>query len=205
MLPKPDGCLGCPFYGDALGFVPDEVIPNAKNQVYLQNPGEQEEQEGKPAVGPTGQVLNQTLLPRAGLSRGIDVSVCNALRCRYNHQNKLPSGKQLEEAIRRCRQFDSNDAGTKLTVAAGAAAWQAFDGPGSITDWRGFLAPNREKASNRVLGTLHPADLFRNPKMRLAVMNDWQKVKSYLEGTWPQEIPPFVRIPQDVSAESFYI
>ncbi len=211
MLPKPTGCLGCPFYGDGLGFVPDEVIPNAKVKVYLQNPGEQEEQEGKPAVGPTGQVLNQTLLPRAGLSRGLDVSVCNALRCRYNHQNKLPRGKELEGALKQCRQYDSHDSSTQLTVAAGAAAWQAFNGPGSITDWRGFLAPQTQTTasgrvgSERILGTLHPADLFRNPKMRLAVMNDWQKVKSYLEGTWPQEIPPFVRIPQDVSAESFYI
>ena len=194
------------MYGDGLGFVPDERVNGSVIDVYLQNPGEQEEQEGKPAVGPTGQVLNQTLLPRAGLSRGLDVSVCNALRCRYNHQNKLPRGKELEDAIRRCRQYDSVDSGTKLTVAAGAAAWQAFDGPGSITDWRGFLAPDSTlNAGRRVLGTLHPADLFRNPKMRLAVMNDWQKVKSYLEGTWPKEIPPFVRIPQDVSAESFYM
>jgi len=206
MLDKPKECLGCPWYGDGKGFCPDEIIPGAKVNVYLQGPGEQEEIEGKPAVGPTGQVLNQTLLPRAGLQRGVDVSVCNALRCRYNHQNKLPRGKLLEDAIKQCRQYDSTSSDTQLTVAAGAAAWQAFNGPGSITDWRGFLAP--DSASNkgrRVLGTLHPADLFRNPKMRLAVMNDWQKVKSYLEGTWPQEIPPFVRMPQDVSAESFYM
>src|SRR5436189_2197883 len=137
MLPKPEGCKGCSFYGDGLGWVPDEIIKGAKVKVYLQNPGEQEEIEGKPAVGPTGQVLNQTLLPRAGLQRGVDVSVCNTLRCRYNHQNKLPKGKLLEAAIRQCRQYDSTDEGSRLTVTAGAAAWQAFDGPGSITDWRG--------------------------------------------------------------------
>jgi len=199
MLDKPKECLGCPWYGDGKGFCPDEIIPGAKVNVYLQGPGEQEEQEGKPAIGPTGQVLNQTLLPRAGLSRGVDVSVCNALRCRWNHTNKLPRGKELEGAIRQCRQYDSNDSETKLTVAAGATAWQAFNGPASITDWRGFLAPNStSNEGRRILGTLHPADLFRNPKMRLAVMNDWQKVKSYLEGTWPQEIPTIITDPYQV-------
>src|SRR5207245_963376 len=155
MLPKPSGCIGCPFYGDGKGFVPDEIVQGAKVQVWLQNPGEQEEIEGKPAVGPTGQVLNQTLLPRAGLQRGVDVSVCNALRCRYNHQNKLPRGRELEGALAQCRRYDSKDGGTQLTVAAGAAAWQAFNGPGSITDWRGFLSPDKTDNKGRVLGTLH--------------------------------------------------
>jgi DNA polymerase len=128
------------MFAHGVGFVPDEVIPDAKVKVYLQNPGSEEEREGKPAIGATGNVLNDTLLPRAGLQRGKDVSVCNAIRCRWQGSNDLPPKPILMEAIKHCRQYDT--VGTeKLIVAAGAVAWLALGCPGSITDWRGFLAP----------------------------------------------------------------
>lgn len=52
-----------------------------------------------------------------------------------------------------------------------------------------------------VLATLHPADLFRNPKMKLAVMQDWRKLKLAREGKWPAQVPSYARIPQDAGIE----
>lgn len=42
-----------------------------------------------------------------------------------------------------------------------------------------------------VLCTLHPGDLFSNPKMALPMRLDWQKVRHCLNGTWPEKVPPF--------------
>lgn len=197
MLPKPDGCLACPMAQDMLGWVPDETIPGARVTVFLQNPGETEVHEGKPAVGASGHVLDTTLLPRAGLTRGKDVNVCNTLRCRWQGTNNLPPAHILNDAVKRCRQYDPPK--TELIVAAGALPWRTFvPGAGSVMDWRGF-------ALDGVLATLHPADLFRDPKMRLVVMNDWTKVRAYLNGTWPEPIPPYVKIPQDVRAGDFNV
>lgn len=41
-----------------------------------------------------------------------------------------------------------------------------------------------------VLAVLHVADLFRDPRMKYPSLLDWQKVRRYLEGTWPQPVPP---------------
>ncbi len=189
-MQKPKECLGCPFFGDGDGFVPDEFVDAPRVDVWLQNPGETEERKERPAVGATGDDLNEKFLPKAGLTRGEDVNVRNVLRCRWQlpsgeKTNKLPGGKILEKAIAHCRVHDRS--GASVAVACGAAAWKMFEGPGSITDWRGF--PHPEK---KVLATLHPADLYRNPAMKLPVGMDWSKVPGFEAGTWPKEIPPFL-------------
>lgn len=196
-MKKPDSCLGCPLYDDGQGFVPDEIVPGAKVDVWLQNPGDTEERKAQPAVGSTGDDLNDKFLPAANLTRGQDVSVRNVLRCRWRHPgtgkkvNNLPSGKVLEKAVQHCRVHDAST-GATVSVAAGALAWKMHGGPGSVTEWRGFLHPTKP-----VLCTLHPADLYRNPKMGLAVRQDWTKVPMYEAGTWPSAVPPFDVVESD--------
>jgi uracil-DNA glycosylase family 4 len=70
-------------------MVPDLVRPQAKVGVWMQNPGEEEEQVGVPAVGKTGQAQDKDFLPRAALTRD-DISIFNALRCRVDGSNDLP-------------------------------------------------------------------------------------------------------------------
>src|SRR5262249_6864545 len=125
----------------------DEPIPGAPVLVLGQNPGADEEREGRPFVGRTGEMMVREWLPRAGLIRGENVSIANTLRCRWQgpqgRTNNLPNGKVLNEAIRHCTEsYFRVPAGTKLIVAQGAVAWKAMGGPGSITDWRGFLKPD---------------------------------------------------------------
>lgn len=188
-MKKPDSCIGCPLFGDGFGYVPDEIIPGAPVDCWLQNPGATEEAKAFPACGATGDDLNDTFLPAAGLERGKDVSVRNVLRCRLisngKKVNDLPRGKDLAAAVKHCRVHDAATRAT-LSVAAGSLAWKMFDGPGSVTDWRGFLHPTKP-----VLCTLHPADLFRNPAMKLPVLHDWGRVEAIRNGTWPEAVPPF--------------
>lgn len=199
-MKKPASCQGCPLYDDGDGFVPDEIVPGATTDVWLQNPGETEERKAQPAVGSTGDDLNERFLPAAGLTRGQDVSVRNVLRCRWRHPgtgkkcNNLPSGKVLEQAIQHCRVHDAAT-GATVSIAAGGLAWRMQGGPGTITDWRGFPHPTKP-----VLATLHPADLYRNPKMKYPVLQDWAKVQPFQAGTWPKPVPPFqvVRTDQEV-------
>ena len=188
---KPSGCLGCPLYDDGDGFVPDEIVHGASTDVWLDNPNDNEERIGKPAMGSTGDDLNETFLPEAGLTRGADVSIRNVIRCRWRQPvtfkkiNKLPSGKVLEKAIQHCRVHDA-PTGATVSMAAGSLAWRMHGGPGSVNEWRGFPHPSKP-----VLATLHPSDLYRNPKMKKAVQQDWQKLDLYKRGVWPQPVPPF--------------
>lgn len=203
-MQKPPGCQGCPFFGNGDGYVPDEITPGARVLVLLQNPGAEEEKKGKPAIGATGDLLNETLLPQAGLTRGRDVSVANALRCRYTNpatgvrDNGLPSGKILDQAIAHCRQYD-RFSGHDLIVAAGGAAWKAMGQTGTISDWRGFLGPVVAPGGAQTLGVLHPADLFRDPKMKLPTLKDWSKVPHVLSGKYPRPVPPVKQVPYTAS------
>jgi DNA polymerase I len=52
-----------------------------------------------------------------------------------------------------------------------------------------------------VLATLHPADLFREPRMRLPTLRDWSKVPKFLKGTWPAEWPEIVEATEQDSGK----
>ena len=128
---------------DGLGFVPDEVVDGATIFVLGQNPGADEEREGKPFVGATGETMARDFFPRAGLTRGVNVSLGNVLRCRWvsdgQRTNLLPRGAVLRQAVAQCRQYLALPTTTKLVVACGALAWSALEKPGSISAWRGFV------------------------------------------------------------------
>src|SRR5574338_350241 len=121
MLPKPDTCRGCPFYGTGRGFVPDELRP-VPVLVLGQAPGSHEEagerlvaRAGKvkrwepaapaPFLGDAGYDLGRTYLPLAGLTRD-DVSLCSVVRCRVGHGGPLPplTHTAVRQAIQHCQQ-----------------------------------------------------------------------------------------------------
>jgi uracil-DNA glycosylase len=144
-LSKPEKCKGCPLYQSGEGFVPDEIIEGSEVFVLGQNPGEEEERQGKPFVGKTGQVMVSRYFPAAGLRRGENVSIGNTLRCRWKGGNTLPTGKLLSQAVVHCnREYLRIPISTRLVVSQGALAakFLARDDKLSIEKWRGFLLPN---------------------------------------------------------------
>lgn len=127
------------MFGDGFGYVPDELRLDVDTLILGQNPGEEEEQQGRPFVGKTGQLLAQKMLPRAGLTRDT-VCLANVLKCRmlepaakngprrvgedrYKATNKLPKGKVLNQAIAHCmsRHFVVPDE-VQYILAQGAIA-----------------------------------------------------------------------------------
>ena len=190
MLPKPPTCEGCPLYQTGQGFVPDENIEGAQVYVLAQNPGEQEEKEGKPKVGKVGQEESANFFPRAGLIRGRNVSLGNVLRCRFNQTNAMPTGDTLKQAVAHCSRYFHPPASTRLFVAEGKYAWEYLGGMGSIKQWRGFISPHWYKG-RPVLGVLHVGDVIQHDKrMYFPSQLDWRKIQRYLAGDWPIPVPP---------------
>lgn len=212
MLSKPKSCEGCPFYQTGKGFVPDELRDGAEVFVYGQNPGCEEEEEGKPFIGKTGQLMEKTFLPVVGRSRE-SVSLGNAIRCRLGNSNDLPAidSKITREALTHCHNAHFKlPAATKLIVAQGEYAFYALTQHGTekyhkISDWRGYLAPLEPISGPRsfdagiylpardnrlpVLASYHLAYLFRDPTANLITRWDWAKIPKILKGTWPQALP----------------
>ena len=153
MFHKPNECIGCPMYDDGQGFVPDELTPGATTFILGQNPGEQEEDEGKPFCGKPGWVMENVYMPLAGLRRGENVSIGNVLKCRWRNPSKRdvlnPNGKKtndmppamiLNKAIKHCMEAHLRiPAEVDLIIATGSIAWKAMGNKTSISDWRGYL------------------------------------------------------------------
>ena len=130
------------MYQTGQGWVPDEIVPGAEVFVLGQNPGEAEEDEGRPFVGATGRAMIARYFPEAGLERGVNVSIGNVLRSRWNHANELPPERILGLAMKHCMEAHFMPPSmTRLVVAQGALAWRAMGQNTRVTEWRGFLAP----------------------------------------------------------------
>jgi uracil-DNA glycosylase len=224
MLPKPDACKGCPFFGDGQGFVPDTINDQAEVFIYAQNPGKDEEHgehfDGEtyhpttpqPLIGRTGHMMDKSFLPVAGLTRD-QVSVGNAIRCRYKHYNDLPPLDHviMRDALWHCHtKHFKLPAKTRLVVVQGEYALYALTQQGNekhrkISDWRGYVLPLEPLTEPRslsssiyhpgdagsipVLASYHLAYLFRDPTAGLITKWDWRKIPRILKGTWPRRVP----------------
>lgn len=160
--------------------------------------------ESRPFVGKTGLSMEKYLRD-AGLTRD-DVSIGNAIRCRWKGSNELPEIRSVvaRDALRHCATAHLRvPEGTRLLVAQGDyAATQLTEGP--VGEWRGYLRPFvgrpvqamaepwvPEDRDTPVLLTVHLARLFREPSLTLPTRLDWAKIPRILSGKWPRKPPQF--------------
>jgi uracil-DNA glycosylase family 4 len=232
LLPKPESCKGCPLYQDGTGFVPDALNDEAEVFVVAQNPGANEEAGLKwngtlyephpqePLIGKTGHYMDSAFLPVAGLNRS-QISVGNALRCRWRNADDLPLLRQplARKALEHCHSAHFKlPPKTKVIVATGEYAMHALTQYGlekfnSLSDWRGYVLPFEPVGVPRtfrnsiwqpssggvaVLATYHLAYLFRDPTAILVSKLDWSKIPKLLKGTWPRKLPEIVMAPPEV-------
>ena len=203
-MKKPAGCAGCAFYQDGQGFVPDELRDGAAVLIVGQNPGAEEVEQARPFVGKTGQMMEKYLRD-AGLTRE-DVSVGNAIRCRWRGTNELPkiNERMVRDALNHCsRAHFLIPSGTRLIVAQGDYAAMQLTG-GTVGEWRGDVRPALLRHISNVaepwvpapndlpvLLTVHLARLFREPSLTLPTRLDWTKIPRILAGKWPRKPPKF--------------
>jgi uracil-DNA glycosylase family 4 len=146
-LPKPAACQSCPMYGDGFGYVPDEILAGGADVAIVgQAPGADEEREGRPFVGATGQLMEREYFPQGRLQRG-GVHLLNILKCRWQptpgkpKTNNLPPAATLNAAVEHCMREHFTLPDVRLIVAQGHLACQALGCPGKVTDWRGAVWP----------------------------------------------------------------
>ncbi|MCC6947494.1 MAG: UdgX family uracil-DNA binding protein [Bradyrhizobiaceae bacterium] len=76
-------CTRCPLYADATQAVPGEGPLRARLMLVGEQPGDQEDKQGHPFVGPAGRLLDQAIAG-AGLDRS-EVLVTNAVK-HFKHE-----------------------------------------------------------------------------------------------------------------------
>jgi len=75
-----DSCTACDLAADRLNVVFGSGAPDADVMFVGEGPGQREDEQGLPFVGPSGDLLER-LLGEIGLTRG-DVYIANVVKCR---------------------------------------------------------------------------------------------------------------------------
>ncbi|MGA8293784.1 MAG: UdgX family uracil-DNA binding protein [Rhodoplanes sp.] len=156
-------CTRCPLFRDATQVVPGEGPAPARLMLVGEQPGDQEDLQGRPFVGPAGRVLDRAIA-EAGIERR-EVFVTNAVK----HFKWEPRGKRRlhkkpsAHEIDRCRWWNDIERAIvrpELTVALGVTAAASLLGRSvTISRVRGTLIEGRGGA--RVVVTIHPSFVLR--------------------------------------------
>lgn len=155
-------CTGCDLYKRATQTVFGEGQPTAQAVFVGEQPGDYEDREGRPFVGPAGRILDQALV-EAGIDRR-DVYVTNAVK----HFKWEPLGKRrkhkkpLASEIKACRPWLEAEIEVikpELVVCLGLTAAQAVLGrPIRLGDERGRF---QEGLGRTAFVTIHPSAILR--------------------------------------------
>jgi probable DNA metabolism protein len=159
-----DGCRACPIGESATQSVCGEGPPGARLMFVGEQPGDQEDLQGRPFVGPAGQWLDAGL-EQAGIAREA-VYLANAVKhFKYELRGKRrihkTAGQREAMACRHWLEHEIRLVRPAALVALGATAARALLGNDvSVTRDRGRWIRRRDD-DLPVLVTLHPSALLR--------------------------------------------
>jgi DNA polymerase len=159
------GCTACDLYKTATQTVFGEGAQNAKVMFVGEQPGDREDVEGKPFVGPAGRLLDEAL-QAAGIDRS-RVYITNAVK----HFKWKPVGKRRlhqkpnAAEISACRPWLDAEITVmrpQLLVLLGATAAQAMLGREfRVSSQRGQFM--ERPGLPLMVATVHPSSILRTP------------------------------------------
>ena len=159
------GCRACPLWEHATQTVFGEGPASARMLLAGEQPGDVEDREGRPFVGPAGRVLADALA-ETGIDRG-DVYVTNVVthftwKARGKRRiHQKPNAAEVA-ACRPWLEAELAAVAPDVLVLLGATAAQALLGSGfRVTKQRGV--PLASDLAPHVLATVHPSSILRAP------------------------------------------
>jgi uracil-DNA glycosylase len=159
-------CTRCDLYKRATATVFGEGKTDAAMALVGEEPGDQEDKQGRPFVGPAGRVLDRAL-NEAGIDRA-EVYLTNAVKhFKWTERGKRRMHQRPNRTeIKACGFWLGAELGVirpRLLVLLGAVAGEAVFGSGfrvgdhkgkveeaAVGEWRGL-----------VVGTIHPSAVLR--------------------------------------------
>jgi uracil-DNA glycosylase family protein len=157
------GCQACPLWEGGTQTVFGEGLKRARLMLIGEQPGDREDREGHPFVGPAGRILDQAL-EGAGIERG-DAYVTNVVK----HFKWTPKGKRRihqapkAEEIKACAPWleaEMDVVDPEVLVCLGATAVRAVIGSKArVMKDHGELLESR--LGRTAVPTLHPSAILR--------------------------------------------
>ncbi|AQH01592.1 uracil-DNA glycosylase [Burkholderia sp. KK1] len=160
--PSLDACKRCALWRNATQAVPGVGPADARVMLVGEQPGDQEDREGKPFVGAAGKLLDEALaeaaLPRASLY------LTNAVKhfkweAHGEERAHLAPAQREREACRFWLEEELKRIAPKVVVALGATALKALTG--HRTALSEYLGKTIEHKGHIIVPTYHPSYLMR--------------------------------------------
>src|SRR5438132_6140746 len=162
-------CAKCNLCKGRTKAVPGEGSPHAKVLFIGEGPGQQEDRQGRPFVGPAGQFLDE-LLSSINLKRS-DVFITNVVKCRPpNNRDPLP------EEIQACDDYLDRQIAAinpQVIVTLGRYSMAKFFGNEKISAIHG----RARKSDGRIcIAMYHPAAGLHQASLKDVIRQDFKKI-----------------------------
>lgn len=198
-MPRNAGCTDCPLHqhassvcvwGEHRGCFQDGLGSEAgvcDLMLVGEAPGWEENNKGRPFVGPSGRLLKEAL----DTFNITSYYVSNTVKC-------VPDGTPSSSHVAACKHYlweEIEAVKPKYILALGATAYHQF-GVGSISEHAGkeFWSP---AANAWVMGCLHPAAILRFPERKKTWLLDVGRFAKLAEGQRIEKPPVEVEIVKD--------
>jgi uracil-DNA glycosylase len=158
-------CRDCDLYRNATQAVFGEGPQSSRILFVGEQPGDVEDREGHPFVGPAGKLFDKALA-EAGIERS-DVYITNAVKhFKFEERGKRRLHKKpVASEVRACQPWLEAEASLikpKVIVCLGATAAQSILGSGyRVTKERGHFV--QHPWAPHVTSTIHPSAILRMP------------------------------------------
>jgi len=163
-------CRRCSLWSTRRTIVFGEGNPEASLLFIGEGPGEDEDRQGRPFVGPAGQLLTN-IIKAMGLRRE-DVYIANIVKCRPPG-NRTPKPEEVE-ACTPYLQGQIRAIRPRVICALGAsAARYLLQTEAPVSALRGRFYPYENMD---LMVTYHPAYLLRNTAAKKQVWEDVQQI-----------------------------
>ncbi|MER6628846.1 UdgX family uracil-DNA binding protein [Streptomyces sp. NPDC000987] len=162
------GCRGCPLHRDATQTVFGAGAEGARVMLVGEQPGDQEDRQGRPFVGPAGRLLDRALA-EAGIDPG-EAYVTNAVK-HFKFARSGPGKRRIHKApslreMTACGPWLAAELAVvepELVVVLGATAGKALLGSSfRVGRVRGtVLEEEIHGRPRRLVPTVHPSSVLR--------------------------------------------
>jgi len=166
-----EACRLCALGSARQCSVPGEGSPTARIMILGNAPGEAEDREGRPFVGPAGQLLDKIIQGGMGLKRE-EVFLSNTLKCRPA-EDRAALTSELDACAPYLEEQIAAVQPELLIVLGQEAAQHLLKTDLSLSRLRGELH-HRPQGGPVVLVTYHPASLLQDPEQKRACWEDIQ-------------------------------
>lgn len=168
-------CEKCRLCEARTNVVPGEGDPNAKLMFIGEAPGRDEDAQGRPFVGRSGELLTR-MIRAIGLERE-QVYICNVVKCRPP-QNRNPQPDEAAACLNYLRAQVALVRPRVVALLGKVACRYALQQEVSVMREHGVWY---ERKGVWFMPTLHPSALLRNPALKRQSWDDFQKIREKLD------------------------